>query len=117
MSSNKPITPATHGLIDYGLLGLMLSAPSLLGLKGSAKTLPYLFGGIEGALNAVTNHPFALKRLVPFRTHGQIELSSMPLMIALPAVTGAFSQPKARAFFLGTVAMLATVYVLTDWDA
>ena len=95
----------------------MLSAPSLLGLKGSAKTLPYLFSGVEGALNAVTNHPFALKRLVPFRTHGWLELSSMPLMITLPAMTGVFSQPKARAFFLGTVVMLATVYSLTDRDA
>jgi hypothetical protein len=39
----------------------------------------------------------ALKRLVPFRTHGTIGLSSGPLLVALPWLTGALKDPKARA--------------------
>jgi hypothetical protein len=59
----------------------------------------------------------ALKRLVPFRTHGTIELSSGPLFVALPWLTGALEDPKARAYFLALGALLVTVYNLTDRDA
>lgn len=115
--NKKPITPKLHGAIDYGFLGMMLSAPSLLGLTGPAKTLPYLFGGIQGGLNAVTKQPLAIKHLVPFRTHGTIELASGPAFVLLPVVTGALKQPRARAFFGTALGLLAAVYALTDWNA
>ena len=51
----KPISPTMHGAIDYGFFGIMSAAPSLLGLKGSAEVLPYLFGGAQGVLNALTD--------------------------------------------------------------
>lgn len=113
----KPISPRAHGAIDYGFLAANLLAPSILGLKGSARTLSYLFGGTQGALNALTDHPLALKRLVPFRTHGTVELSSGPLFVLLPWLTGALQVPRARNYFLALGAVLVTVYNLTDWDA
>jgi hypothetical protein len=45
----------------------------------------------------LTDQPLDLKRLVPFRTHGAIELSSGPLFVALPWLTDALKDPKARA--------------------
>lgn len=83
----KPISPEAHGAIDYGFLAMNLSAPTLFGLTGAARTLPYLFGGVQGILNALTDQPLAVKRLVPFRTHGTIELASGPLFVALPWLT------------------------------
>ncbi|MBA3415598.1 MAG: hypothetical protein H0U10_10280 [Chloroflexia bacterium] len=112
-----PISPKAHGAIDYGFLGLMLAAPSLLGLTGPARTLCYLFGGAQGIPNALTDQPYAVERLVPFRTHGTIELASGLLFVALPVLTGAVKDPKARNYFLAAGAMLAAVYILTDWDA
>ena len=114
---NKPIKPGAHGAIDHGFLALNLSAPSLLGLKGTARTLAYLFGAIQGGLNALTDQPLALRRIVPFKTHGTIELSGGPLFLALPWLTGALKASKARAYFLALGAVLVTVYSLTDWDA
>jgi len=118
---NKPIKPGAHGAIDYGLLALNLSAPSLLGLNGAARALAYLFGGAQGGLNAVTDQPLALRSIVPFGTHGTIELSSGPLFVALPLalpwLTGALKEPKARAYFLILGAVLVAVYGLTDWEA
>jgi hypothetical protein len=118
---NKPIKPGAHGAIDYGLLALNLSAPSLLGLNGAARALAYLFGGAQGGLNAVTDQPLALRRIVPFGTHGTIELSSGPLFVALPLalpwLTGTLKEPKARAYFLILGAVLVAVYGLTDWEA
>jgi hypothetical protein len=49
------------------------------------------------SINALTDQPLALKRIVPFRTHGTIELLSGPLLVALPWLTGVLKDPKARA--------------------
>jgi hypothetical protein len=114
---NRPIKPRVHSAIDYGFLALNLAGPTLLGLKGSARGLSYLFGAVQGGLNALTDQPLALSRLIPFRTHGTMELSSMPLFLALPWLTGATKNPKARNYFLAFGALLFTVYNLTDWGA
>jgi hypothetical protein len=114
---SKPISPKAHGAIDYGFLAANLLAPSLLGLKGPAKALSYMFGGMQGGLNALTDQPLAIKPLVPFRPHGTVELSSGPLFVLLPWITGALKDPRARNYFLALGAVLVTVYNLTDWEA
>jgi hypothetical protein len=118
---NKPIKSGAHGAIDYGFLALNLSAPSLLGLNGAARALAYLFGGAQGGPNAVTDQPLALRRIVPFGTHGTMELSSGPLFAALPLAlpwpTGAPKGPEARAYFLILGAVLVAVYGLNDREA
>lgn len=113
----KPISPTAHGAIDYSSVGLMLAAPSVLGLKGSARNLSYFFGATYAVVSALTDYKLAIKRLIPFRAHGLIEISSAPLLIALPLIFGAFKQPKGRGFFLTLAATVAAVYSLTDWDA
>jgi hypothetical protein len=113
----KPISPSAHGAIDYGFLALMTTVPPLLGLTGSARLLPRLFGGAQGALNAVTDHPLAVRRLVPFAVHGRVEKWGGPAFVALPLISGALRQPRARAFFGGTLLLLLANYNLTDWEA
>lgn len=78
--------------------------------------LPYLFGGVQGALNAVTDQPLAAKRAVPFRTHGEIEKWSGPAFVLLPVLTGALKQPRARMYFGTLLVILVTVWQLTDWN-
>jgi len=41
----------------------------------------------------------------------------LALPLALPWLTGALKEPKARAYFLILGAMLVAVYGLTDWEA
>lgn len=113
----KPISPTAHGAIDYSSVGLMLLAPKMLGLKGSAKTLSHLFGLTYLVVSALTDYKLAIKRLIPFRAHGLIEISSAPLLVVVPLLFGAWKQKKGRNFFLILAATVATVYSLTDWDA
>jgi len=113
----KPISPTAHGAIDYSAVGLMLLGPTLLGLKGRARTLSHLFGATYAVVSALTDYKLAIKRLIPFRAHGLIEISSVPVLLALPLVLGAWKQPRARGFFVVLAATVATVYSLTDWDA
>lgn len=116
-SVGKPIKRRAHGAADYAFLAANLAAPSLFGLKGPASALSYLFGGVQGGLNALTDQPLALKRLIPFRAHGTAELLSIPLFVTLPWLTGALEEPRSRNYFLALTAALVTVYNLTDWDA
>ena len=115
--SGKPIEPGAHGAIDHGFLAANLVAPSLPGSRGSARTLSYLFGTVRGGPNALTDQPLALKRLVPFRTHGTVELVSGPLFVLLRWLTGALQDAKARRYFMALGGVLVTVYDLTDWNA
>ncbi len=113
----KPISPRIHGVIDYGAVLLAFAAPSLLGLKGSARPLSYLFGAAYLGVSALTAYPLGLAREIPFPTHGKIELFSAPALLALPWLTGALKRPTERAYFATLLGTVLTVYALTDWDA
>lgn len=115
--SKKPISPNVHGAIDYSSVGLMLAAPKLLGLTGRASSLSLFFGATYAVVSALTDYKLAIKRIIPFRAHGLIEISSVPLLVALPLLLGAWKQAKARNFFLVLAATVVSVYSLTDWDA
>jgi hypothetical protein len=115
--NTKPIGPKAHGAIDYAFVAVQALAPQLFGLKGSAKTLCYAFAGAQGLLNAFTDQPLALKRLVPFRVHGLIETPFVPSLLLLPWATGALRQRKARRYFVSFFAVALTNYLLTDYKA
>ena len=113
----KPITPKQHGAIDYGFLVIALAGPTLLGLNGTAKVLFAALGLVQGTLNAFSDHPLALKRVVPFRVHGRLELGGVPVYFLLPILLGAIDGTRALVFYLGAGALLLTVFALTDWKA
>ena len=113
----KPITPRRHGAIDYGFLVIALAGPTLLGLSGTAKVLFAALGIVQGTLNAFTDHSLALKRVVPFRVHGRLELGGVPVYFLLPILLGAVDETRALVFYLVAGALLLAVYILTDWKA
>lgn len=114
---SKPISPAMHGLIDYGFRIVNTAGPALLGLSGPARTIPMLAALAQGTLNAYTDQPYALERAVPFSTHGRLESFGVPALAVATVASGALKRPKARLFFFGLFAALGTVYFMTDWDA
>jgi uncharacterized protein len=116
-SSGPPITVKGHSLIDYGLTGVALGGPPLLGLKGAARWIPIGWGLTQGALNALTDQPYAIRRLVSFRNHGRIETVGVPALAGTILATGAYRDRTAAAYFAGMLAALGLVYALTDWDA
>lgn len=111
----RPIGPRLHGLVDYALLGLWAGVPRLLKLPPRVQAVFGAMGLAQAGLNAVTDQPYALHRLVPFRVHGEIEKYSGPLYILLPLAAGAWRDRRSRAFFLGFGAVLVTNFNLTNW--
>ena len=82
--AKKPFGPKEHCTIDYGFVATLFAAPSLFRLKGGARTLWYLFGGAAGVLTALTNQPFAWRRVVPFHVHGEVDTPFVPTLLLLP---------------------------------
>lgn len=113
----QPIGPTAHGAIDYGFVTLQALAPRLFQLQGSARTLCYAFAGAQGVLNALTDHPLGLKRVVPLRVHGQLETPFVPALLVLPWVTGALQQRNARRYFFSFFGIALANYLLTDYRA
>ena len=114
---SRPITPNRHGAIDYGFLAVGLVGPTVLGLNGAARVVFGLLALAQGTLNAFTDHALALKRLVPFRIHGRLELGGIPIYVVLTILTGALEGARAYTLYFGAGAVLLAVYLLTDWKA
>lgn len=114
---NKPIGPTAHGAIDYGFVSLQTLAPSLFGLKGSARTLCYAFALTQGVINTFADHPLGLKREIPFRVHGQLETPFVPVLLLLPWFTGALKDSRARTYFFSFFTIALANYLLTDYKA
>jgi len=104
-------------MIDYGSVAMMLAAPSVLGLNGTARKLSYAFAGGYLLLSALTDDPLGVKKVVPFPTHGKIELASAPAVLGLPLLMGAMRDTKSRAYFMGLLGTVLAAYTLTDWQA
>lgn len=113
----QPFGPAAHCTIDYGFVATLVSAPRLFNLKGSARMLCFAFGIAAGLLTAFTNHPLALKRVIPFHVHGQVDTPFVPTLLFLPWVTGALNQRNARRFFFSFFVVVLINYLLTDYNA
>lgn len=117
MMKYKPIGPTAHGAIDYGFVILQALAPGLFNLKGSAKTLCYTFAGMQGLLNAFTDHPLSIKKVVPLRIHGELEMPLVPALLVLPLVTGAMKQHNGGRYFISFFGMALANFLLTDYLA
>jgi hypothetical protein len=111
-----PIGPKAHGAIDYGFVTLQALAPTLFGLRGSARALCYAFAATQGVLNVLTDQPLAWKRIILFRAHGQAETPFVPSLLLLPWALGAFEQENARRYFTAFFGVALANYLLTDYD-
>ncbi|TCK24660.1 hypothetical protein [Pseudonocardia endophytica] len=113
----RPITPRLHGALDYGFLALNLTILRLLRLPRRARTIFGAFGLVQGGLNALHDQPLAVRRAVPFATHGTVERNSLPVFVGLPLLAGSLHERRTLRYFLAAGATLVTVYSLTDWSA
>ena len=109
----KPISPA----IDYGFAAALLLAPSLLKLKGAAKTLAYAEAANTAAFNALSDHPVAIRRTFSFNpVHKMLDIANLFGFLVLPKITGAGKQPAARRFFAGILVAACIHVLLTDYN-
>lgn len=113
----QPIKATAHGIIDYGFFALMTAGPVLAGVSPRLRALSWSVAATQGTINALTDTPVGLRRLIPLRVHGWLELAAAPAVVALPPLAGAVGDRRSRTAWLTVLALLATNYTLTDYEA
>jgi hypothetical protein len=116
LMKKRPISPRTHGIIDYATVVTTAAVPRLLGFPRQAEQLCYGLAGGYGGLSSVTDYPLAVRRAVPFKVHGAAEAAVGLALPFMPWVLGFAKHRAARNFFLGLTGVTAVVAALTDWD-
>ena len=113
----KPITAKQHALVDYALVGALLTLPSLLGLNKTAKKIYAAEALVLLPYIALTKQPIAVKGLIPFKTHGRID----PFNIAQFALQTFFrpfhNTGKTLIFNVAFTAIAGLTVLMTDWES
>lgn len=111
----KPISRRSHGVIDYILALFEFVAPTLFKLEGPTGWLVRGFGAAQLGLNAITDHPAAVKPVVAFAIHARIEKWSGPSVLALALFFGGWRHRRNRTFLIAYGIFGATIFNLTNW--
>jgi hypothetical protein len=112
----KPISPRVHGMLDYGTAVTVAALPAVMDVPPAARNL---FEGLATSytgLSSVTDYPLSLKRLVPFKAHGAVELAIGMLLPAMPWLLGFSENRTARNMCFALTGLTLVVSALTDWD-
>lgn len=113
---HKPIPPKTHGLIDYALVGSLLTLPTLLGFNKTVKKIYTAEALTLLVYIALTDQPAAVKPLIPFPVHGKIDPFNVG-QFALQSFLKSFRKDKkALLFNIGFTAFAGVTVLLTDWN-
>ena len=111
----KPISPKGHALIDYALVGSLLTIPTLLGLNKKAKMIYAAEACLLLPYIALTKQPVALKGLIPFKTHGRIDPFNVG-QFALQSFFKPFHKTKKELIFnIAFTALAGLTVLLTDY--
>lgn len=114
---NRPISPTTHGVLDYATVITTAAMPHSLNFPTSARRACMALAATYSALSLLTDYPLGLKRVIPFKAHGAAEVALGAALPAMPWVLGFARNSVARNFFFGLTALTALVASFTDWDA
>jgi len=115
--NNKPITPAWHGIIDYGFAAIQLAAPSLLGLNRQTIRTYQVLGGGFMVVNAITDTPAAVKPIISLKTHQKVDAAFLVGVSLLSFTRFIRRDRQSLGFHLGFLGTAITNYVLTDYEA
>ncbi|MEO3407546.1 hypothetical protein AAFN85_26750 [Mucilaginibacter sp. CAU 1740] len=107
----KPINPKWHALIDYALVGSLLTLPPLLDINKKAKMIYASEALILLPYVALTKQPVAIKRLIPIETHGKIDPFNVA-QFALQTFLKPFHKTKKELIFNVAFTAIAGLTVL-----
>ena len=116
-NSLKIIQAKEHGFLDYAVVLMFLTAPSVFHFSNLPALISYNLGGIHLVLTMMADFPMGPMKIIPFQWHGKVEMVVGPLLIALPFALGFGSEPAAKYFFLINGIVITAVWILTDYNS
>jgi hypothetical protein len=110
------ISPKGHAIIDYMTIGsFFMSAAWFWSRSKRAALAAAICGGAELAITLLTDYPGGMKKAIPFRIHGDIDLGLASMTAAMPEFL-AFEDHDEKRFFLAQGAMITAVRQLTKFS-
>lgn len=116
-TNTKPISPKIHGLIDYAFALALLVVPELIASKKKTRFLYKIIAGEVFLYGALSNHPYAIKPLIPFGVHKKIDLVNLSGLAMLSAYRGIHRHKPTLLFHVGMTALGVTTVLLTNWNS
>jgi hypothetical protein len=111
----KVINPKFHGYLDFVVVAVFLTAPTLLKFSNIPGFISYTLAGVHLALTLMTNFPMGMVKVIPFKIHGLIEMIVGPCLVVLPFVLGFTTDPNALYFYIINGIIILLVWALTDY--
>lgn len=115
MSLMNKVSPSIHGILDYVTVLYFLLAPSLFALTPTVATISYLLGIIHFILTFFTKFSLGVKKIIPLRIHGFIELIVGIVLILMPLLMGASLTFYDSLFFIITGVAILLVWMLSRY--
>lgn len=84
----KILSPTLHSALDYAVVLMLWSAPTVLNLNEPIAMLTYTLGTVHLLLTAFTNFPLGLIKIIPLKIHGHIELLVSVVLVTTPLYLG-----------------------------
>ena len=104
----RMISPKAHAIIDYLTIGsFFMSAGWFWSRNKRAALAALICGGAELAVSLLTDYPGGVKKVISFRTHGEIDLGLAAMTATIPEFL-AFKNDSEKKFFV-TQGVLITV--------
>jgi hypothetical protein len=113
----KVIDARKHGMIDYCHAAFFLGmAYECRKSEPRAAVAALLTGSFVLVQSLLTDYPLGVKRVIPFRVHGQMDAAFAASSFMMPKVFG-FSHSPAAAIFTGNSFVEAAVVGATDFSS
>ena len=113
----KVIDARKHGVIDYCHAAFFLGMAYLCRKRDRrAAWAALLTGSFVLVQSLLTDYPLGIKKVIPFRLHGQMDAAFAASSFMVPSIFG-FSSSKAASVFKGNSFVEAAVVGATDFNS
>lgn len=104
-----------HGIADYVLVIILAIGPTVAGFAGPQATFAYILAATLLVLALLTRFPLGVVKVLPFTTHGAIELLLGLLLLTLPWLANFAQGIHSRSFYVAVAILLLLIWILTDF--
>ena len=109
------ISPKAHAAMDYMTVGTFLIGAGLFWQRSKRAALGALIcAGAELAVSLLTDYRGGVKKVISFRTHGEIDLGLAAMTATMPEFL-AFQKDPERKFFLAQGVLITAARELTQF--
>ncbi len=116
----KPLSPYTHGFLDYAVGLLLVVSPWLLRfheVSSIATMTMVVVGLIVLGLSILTDYPLGIIKAIPFRTHGVLETLGAIFLLVSPWILHYQAIQAATVLAVSVSLIWLAVVALTNYGA